>query len=288
MAAHLETVLTILSTVPRAIVNIVGMFHLEMLRTIGTTDIICQTMHLFECPCSQDAFFTNGDFAKIEAEYQAVQLAIQNSGQYERDDFTIVIQMTLEQDTQAPLDSSGRADLAFFAPDCFHFSRKGHNVVSRMQWNNMLQPVGSKMAKYNLTNSYLPLLCPDDKCPYIRTALNSKNCTVTPTARSTEAHPLHTVQMARESNNNGKDSVSVGSWIKKVQMAIENNNNEKDETKQSATTSSSSSPSSIMIGIIGGCCLCALVATILSILYLKRRRQQVLPHVDSVTYTVPK
>jgi phospholipase B1 len=258
MSAHLKTILTTLSTVPRAIVNIVGMFHLEMLRTVGTSDVTCQTMHLLECPCSQNPFFTNGDFAKIEVQYQAAQLAFQSSGQYERDDFTVVIQVAMEQTTQAPLDSHGKVDVSFFAPDCFHFSRKGHNVVSRMLWNNILQPVGNKLLNYNLTNSYLPLLCPDATCPYIRTAMNSKKCTVTPT---------------------------VGSVLNKVQMAIENKNTGKDETKQSATTSSSSS---VMIGVIGACCACALVATILSVLYLKRRRQQVIPNVESVTYTVPK
>jgi len=264
MSAHLKTILTTLSTVPRVIVNIVGMFHLEMLRAVGTTDVTCQTMHLLECPCSQNPFFTNSDFAKVEVQYQAAQLAFQNSGAYERSDFTVVIQVAMEQSTQAPLDAHGKVDLAFFAPDCFHFSRMGHNVVSRMLWNNMLQPVGSKMLNYNLTNSYLPLLCPDAACPYIRTVGNSKTCTVTPT-----------VSVDR--------MLAPVASVKLVQMSVENTNDNKNTEK--ATTSSSSST---MIAVVGACCVCALVATILSVLYVKRRRQQVLPYADSVVYSVPK
>jgi phospholipase B1 len=282
MSAHLKTILTTLSTVPRAIVNIVGMFHLEMLRTVGTSDVTCQTMHLLECPCSQNPFFSNGDFAKIEVQYQAAQLAFQSSGAYERDDFTVIIQVAMEQTTQAPLDAKGKPDLAFFAPDCFHFSRKGHNVVSRMLWNNMLQPVGNKMLNYNLTDSYLPILCPDAKCPYIRTAMNSKNCTVTPTVGSGR---LNKVPMAISHSNIIKRKTAIShSNIIQRKMAISHSNNVGGKTAQSATTSSSS----VLIAVIGGCVACALVATVLSVLYLKRRRQQVLPHVDSVTYTVPK
>lgn len=48
------------------------------------------------------------------------------TGRYEgKDDFAVVVQPFLK-DFRAPRLPNGKIDLAFFAPDCFHLSTKGH------------------------------------------------------------------------------------------------------------------------------------------------------------------
>lgn len=88
----------------------------------------------------------------------------------------------------------GKVDLTFFAPDCFHFSKFGHAVVSSLQsfiiedwraslssvfdhkylsiidilsfqvaknlWNTIIQPVGKKQKQVNLSDDTPTLNCP--------------------------------------------------------------------------------------------------------------------------------
>ncbi|KAK6056810.1 hypothetical protein COOONC_05680 [Cooperia oncophora] len=80
-------------------------------------------------------------------------------------------------------DPDGKINMNFFAPDCFHFSQWGHGIVSTWLWKNILEPANKKTTKGDLTNPAIPLACPDPKCPFIRTNLNSKDCSkyMTPT-----------------------------------------------------------------------------------------------------------
>lgn len=77
MEKHLRTIMRELWDIPRVIVSIVGQFHLEMLRQVGTDDFTCQAMHTLECPCSENGFFNNSDFDKIVKAYQQVQFKFQ-------------------------------------------------------------------------------------------------------------------------------------------------------------------------------------------------------------------
>ncbi len=45
MSGHLRTILRTLYDVPRVIVNIVGMFHVELLRQVGVHERTCEAMH---------------------------------------------------------------------------------------------------------------------------------------------------------------------------------------------------------------------------------------------------
>jgi len=68
-----------------------------------------------------------------------------------------------------------KTDQSLFAPDCFHFSRRGHAVAASSLWSNMFQQVGRKDMEFHQDQD--ELTCPDSGCPYIRTWLNSANCT---------------------------------------------------------------------------------------------------------------
>lgn len=162
---------------PKTIVSLTGMFHLEMLRSVDSGQFFCQRLHVFECPCESNNGFTNSDISNACTAYQQEEMQLQTSGMFDqRDDFTLVIQPFLRDVTAPPLLPNGHVDLAFFAPDCFHFSQFGHAVAAKALWNNIVQPVGAKDTRANLSEVSAPLACPDPSCPFIRTTKNSVNC----------------------------------------------------------------------------------------------------------------
>ena len=65
-----------------------------------------------------------------------------------RDDFAVVIQPFFTN-TKAPLmPDNHTVDMSYFAPDCFHFSEKGHKAAALALWNSMIEPVGKKRLEY--------------------------------------------------------------------------------------------------------------------------------------------
>ncbi|ETN71380.1 GDSL-like protein [Necator americanus] len=122
--------------VPRVIVSLTTMLHLEVLRQTDSGHFFCTELHVDECGCESDKSYNNTFLA-----------------------------------------NDGKINMGFFAPDCFHFSQYGHAIVTTWLWKNIMEPVGAKTTQGSLTNAAIPLVCPDPNCPFIRTNLNSKNCT---------------------------------------------------------------------------------------------------------------
>jgi len=182
MTIKLNETLQILSQMPRTFVQLLGMFDLNVLRSVGKGVAKCQVMHITECGCSNNPNFTSNDFLNITLAYQQNQMMIQNAMTYERDDWTFVVQTPFQDVRVAPMWPNGTVDLTWFAPDCFHFSIKGHNTVTRWLWQSMMQPVGGKVTNANLSDNAYPLVCPDPSCPYLRTIKNSQQCWLTPQA----------------------------------------------------------------------------------------------------------
>jgi phospholipase B1 len=61
-----------------------------------------------------------------------------NSGRYDtKDDFTVVVQPFMTK-MSPPTTSTGAADYSYFAPDCFHFSTKGHQAAAIELWNSLV------------------------------------------------------------------------------------------------------------------------------------------------------
>ncbi|GCB84443.1 hypothetical protein scyTo_0025132, partial [Scyliorhinus torazame] len=59
------------------------------------------------------------------------------SGKYDtQENFTVVLQPFFRR-MEIPILENGRPDISFFAPDCFHLSRKFHVQMSKAFWNNM-------------------------------------------------------------------------------------------------------------------------------------------------------
>jgi len=165
---------------PRTIVNLVGMFNMNILRKVDQGQIVCQGLHLFECDCETSTTFTDDLIGNVSKAYMAAEQELQDQGIFDtKDDFTLVIQPFFEDITGPPMLENGQADLSYFAPDCFHFSQFGHAAVAKAMWKNMLQPVGGKDRQADLQDLTSSLSCPDPVCPFIRTTTNSVACQLT-------------------------------------------------------------------------------------------------------------
>ncbi|KAF8384385.1 hypothetical protein PRIPAC_73527 [Pristionchus pacificus] len=180
---------------PRTIVILSGMYDASLLRRLDHSGPFCKPtpypmgrlmlfflcivgnyLIRFECKCEQNATVTDAELHDISRDYMGKMWSLQDSGEFESDDFTLIIQPYLEHAEDVGRNPDGTPNMDFFAPDCFHFSAYGHAILARNLWNNMMQSVGAKTAA-NLTDNGESLLCPDKACPFIRTTKNSEDCT---------------------------------------------------------------------------------------------------------------
>jgi len=113
---------------------------------------------------------------RLILDYQAAAEQIANDPNFDRQDFTVVLQPFFVRTFTPALLPDGTTDPAFWSFDCFHYANKGHAIIAKMLWNNMMEPVGSKTTTFDLSNPTWPLKCPDMSCPYIRTKQNSQGC----------------------------------------------------------------------------------------------------------------
>ncbi|CAF3795977.1 unnamed protein product, partial [Rotaria sp. Silwood1] len=133
--------------------------------------IVCEILQKSVCPC---AAYPTEDDEKIINQwiplYQQGLVDLVNSGRYDgRDDFTVVVQPFFTQ-TQPPRKDNNKIDYSYFAPDCFHFSGKGHSVAALSIWNNMFESVSTKKTSWHQGE---PFECPTEDHPYIYTSKNS-------------------------------------------------------------------------------------------------------------------
>jgi len=156
--------------VPRAFVNLVPILRVEQVKDLNK-GLVCNVLHIFECRCG--AFPTKKEAQEIKEftnQYQNYTISLANSGKYDgRDDFTVVAQPFFTN-FMTPKLPDGSPDLSYVAPDCFHFSTKGHTAGAIGLWNNLLQPVGQKSTTWLPTDK---ILCPSKKSPFFFTNKNS-------------------------------------------------------------------------------------------------------------------
>jgi len=166
---NVETALDILyDQMPRCLVNFVTVINVAELQDLHQ-GIVCQGMQGFLCKCAVDQ--NTIDLVRVaNVEYQKETNELIDSGRYTKEDFTVVRQPFMEH-MKVPSTSDGLADFSYFAPDCFHFSQKGHEAAAVELWNNMMEKVGQKTTLWNLLDT---LHCPSDSNGYIYTSENSK------------------------------------------------------------------------------------------------------------------
>jgi len=157
------------ASVPRAFVNLVEVLDLSILPDLSQ-GIICPLLHRFLC--KHIASGKDNDKVKsLISDYNTKIADLVGSGKYDtREDFTVVVQPFFRETTY-PKQSNGEPDWSFFAPDCFHFSAKGHAAAGEALWNNMLEPVGEKQTSWHPEIEHVK--CPTEQRPFIWTYKNS-------------------------------------------------------------------------------------------------------------------
>lgn len=157
------------AAIPRVFVNLVEVLDLSILPDLSK-GLICPMLHRYLCK-NVAAGKDRAGVKLLVQEYNQKIFDLVSSGKYEtRDDFTVVIQPFL-RNTTYPKQSNGQPDWSFFAPDCFHFSAKGHASAGEALWNNMMEPVGSKSTAWKPDGQHV--LCPSEQRPYLATYQNS-------------------------------------------------------------------------------------------------------------------
>lgn len=156
----------------RTVVNLIALPPMHQWYRQLHDDRVCIALHTYLCPCIMHP--------KVDAlawEYNAELYKLTKD--YERADFTVVVQPFMSGKIQFPkttINGTEKTDQSYFAPDCFHFSRKGHAAAAGSLWTNMFQGIREKSQGLNFTATEVS--CPDQNCSFIRTWANSRNCTV--------------------------------------------------------------------------------------------------------------
>ncbi|KAK1333190.1 hypothetical protein QTO34_006727 [Cnephaeus nilssonii] len=150
--------------VPRAFVNLVKTMQIVNLRELyHEKKVHCPRLILRNlCPCVLKYDDNSTEFAsliELNKKYQERTHQLVEGGRYDtREDFTVVVQPFFER-VDMPKTAEGLPDSSFFAPDCFHFSKKSHAHSGSALWNNMLEPVGQK-ARWHDFESKINITCP--------------------------------------------------------------------------------------------------------------------------------
>ncbi|XP_070578243.1 phospholipase B1, membrane-associated-like [Ptychodera flava] len=168
--ANIKSALDLLQKeMPRTFVNLMQIA--DVLELAENQRISCKVLRLYLCP---SAIFSKKALVPVMAKYRQLLRELVASGVYDvKDDFTVVLQPMYEETKIPKKKNSDENDRSYFAPDCFHFSGKGHAAAAKALWNNLFEPVGKK------TNSFDPskdivLECPSGENPYFYTAKNSQ------------------------------------------------------------------------------------------------------------------
>jgi len=145
---------------PRTFINLVSPIDVTELGDVNSA-LSCAVLHPFECSCStasQDKRkYTSEQCKKMAVEARLLAL----KPEYNRNDFAVVVQPFMEH-AIIPRKSNGEPDLSYFAPDCFHFSEKGHQSAALALWNNMNQRVSEKDTEWDVAKDSF-YICPTDK-----------------------------------------------------------------------------------------------------------------------------
>jgi len=158
--------------VPRAFVNLIEVLDITLVEELKSGTPLCHILlGGLLCPCAANPSSASArqGIVNLIKGYQSAVRALASSGRYDtRPDFTVVAQPFF-RNSKPPRRVNGKFDLKYFAPDCFHFSARGHAESARALWNNMLQPVGRKSSSWQLDGKFY---CPTSRRPYLATNKN--------------------------------------------------------------------------------------------------------------------
>lgn len=118
--------------IPSKLINLFSFFNrifsdLRKLVELKISNPFCEIARRFECPCmfgSQFEHIRNTLYSLME-EWQKIDIEVCNNDEFDRDDFTIVVQ-PFGINYTFPRKSQQEVDDRYLSADCFHWSQKMH------------------------------------------------------------------------------------------------------------------------------------------------------------------
>ncbi|KAF2897244.1 hypothetical protein ILUMI_08932 [Ignelater luminosus] len=171
---HMTKALRLLrDSLPRTLVNVLVTPNLKVLAnvTLSNRPPLCYFTHNVECPCLFGLQFAHlqDRLEKIMVKWQDIEIELANSPEFDRDDFTVVVQPFTANYT-LHRTARGLTDYSSLSEDCFHLSQKENARAGLSLWNNILEPVGKKSAT---PSELYHFKCPSKEHPFIFTRRNS-------------------------------------------------------------------------------------------------------------------
>lgn len=159
---------------PRTFVNLVPVVDITALRDVHHKSLGCKLGEKHLCPCMFGRKrWKIRHMRRWVSHYHEALVRLVRSGRYDqREDFTVVLQ-PFNMHSRLPLlpdRAPHEADHSFLSPDCVHLSQRGHAVMARALWNNMVQPISHKALSWRSMDTQL--LCPSREHPFFTTNRN--------------------------------------------------------------------------------------------------------------------
>ncbi|GJQ87242.1 hypothetical protein Trydic_g8471 [Trypoxylus dichotomus] len=155
---------------PRTFVTLINPPYVNLLGSFRNIPSTCHIAQRLSCPCIVGDTFKGrrDEVPELIKRWHLLEEEIANYKEFQTEDF-IVVDQPLFQEATIPRNSKGDADLTYFAADCFHFSQKGHALIAKALWNNIMSPVSEKQ-KTIFSDEFR---CPSERLPYLYTNKNS-------------------------------------------------------------------------------------------------------------------
>ncbi|KAE9417686.1 hypothetical protein Angca_004285 [Angiostrongylus cantonensis] len=168
-----KAILYLRDNLPRSYVNILPPLNIDVLQEFESDNPFCVDVHRSSCPCLFQQ--SSDEIATFKRSFEE-QLGIFSSKEYQTNTFAVGISHALNITKVPKLGKS--ANLAYVALDCFHFSEIAHDLAAKVLWSDLFKAI-PRGGSVDL-NDFPPQqwACPPEECPYLKTALNSENCSV--------------------------------------------------------------------------------------------------------------
>uniref|UniRef100_A0A158PCV3 Lipase_GDSL domain-containing protein n=1 Tax=Angiostrongylus cantonensis TaxID=6313 RepID=A0A158PCV3_ANGCA len=158
-----KAILYLRDNLPRSYVNILPPLNIDVLQEFESDNPFCVDVHRSSCPCLFQQ--SSDEIATFKRSFEE-QLGIFSSKEYQTNTFAVGISHALNITKKS-------ANLAYVALDCFHFSEIAHDLAAKVLWSDLFKAI-PRGGSVDL-NDFPPQQW---ECPYLKTALNSENCSV--------------------------------------------------------------------------------------------------------------
>ncbi|CAG9803513.1 unnamed protein product [Chironomus riparius] len=172
-ARDLITTLRILKAyLPRTLVNVVFPPNVNILTKLKNAPLKCGIIHTFACPCLFNPTYASQReriLRTIKLWKERIVEVVQLPEFHDSEEFEVNVHPFLDK-ADLPRLQNGNTDMSYLSPDCFHFTPKGHALLTNALWNSMLTPENHRSR--SLRKEFEDFKCPTASLPYLATSKN--------------------------------------------------------------------------------------------------------------------